>query len=193
VKRLAAVSPQMRHRLGDLVEQYTSVLCDCSTEFVARRGGAARCPACGRTDVPSVAAVSDSKTGVNALTRAVATTLARSRELDRHLSAAADAAKEESMTTTHKVRGIARLVQNFHAMNDEAEKLADEMERHATRVTDGMRTTRAVVAQVAQAADEIEAANALFTNGGEPLDPPSAGTSFTTPSAPAAAATSGGS
>lgn len=81
------------------------------------------------------------------------------------------------MTTTHKVRGIARLVQNFHAMNDEAEKLADEMERHAGRVTDGMRTTRAVVAQVAQAADEIEAANALFTNGGEPLDPPSAGLS----------------
>jgi len=92
------------------------------------------------------------------------------------------------MTTTHKVRGIARLVQNFHAMNDEADRLADEMERHASRVTKGMQATRAVVAQVAQAADEIEAANALFTNGGEPLDAPSAGPG----SQPAAAATAGG-
>ncbi|MGA2127265.1 MAG: hypothetical protein ABSG76_14055 [Xanthobacteraceae bacterium] len=167
MRRLDQVSPMMRHRVGGLVDQYQSVICDCGTELVARRGGVARCPACGRSDVPAIAAV----------TGAVAATLERSRELDHHLSAAADAAKERSMTTTHKVRGIARLVQNFHAMNDEAEKLADEMERHAGRVTDGMRTTRAVVAQVAQAADEIEAANALFTNGGEPLDAPSAGLS----------------
>lgn len=172
MRRLDQVSAEMRHRLGGLVEQYTSVICDCGTEFVARRGGHARCPACGRSDVPAMAAVTD----------AVAATLARSRDLDHHLGAAADAAKERSMTTTHKVRGIARLVQNFHAMNDEADKLADEMERHAARVTDGMRTTRAVVAQVARAADEIEAANALFTNGGEPLDPPSAGISSAGPS-----------
>jgi methyl-accepting chemotaxis protein len=178
MKRLDAVSPAMRHRVGGLVDQYQSVMCDCGTEFVARPGGVARCPACGRTDVPAIAAVAD----------AVVATLARSKELDAHLSAAADAAREQPMTTTHKVRGIARLVQNFHAMNDAAEKLADEMEKHATRVTESMKTTRAVVAQVAQAADEIEAANALFTNGGEPLDQGSAGTS----SGQAAAATSAG-
>jgi hypothetical protein len=166
MKRFATVSPAMRHRLGGLVDAYTSVICDCGTEFAARRGGIARCPACGRTDVPSVGAIVDQ----------VGATLAASQTLDRHLQTTLSET-ENTMTTTHKVRGIARLVQNFHAMNEEAEKLADEMEKHAGRVSAGMTTTRAVVAQVAQAADEIEAANALFTNGGEPLDQISAGTS----------------
>jgi hypothetical protein len=156
----------MRHRLGGLVDEYASVICDCGVEFVAQPGGVARCPACGRTEAPPVAAIDG----------AVSDTLARSAALDRHLqTAVTDAARENAMTTTHKVRGIARLVKNFHALNDQADKLADEMEKHAARVSAGMKTTRAVVAEVAQAADEIEAANALFTNG------PPAGTDSAAP------------
>jgi hypothetical protein len=151
MRRLAVVSPAMRHRLGALVDQYVSVICDCGVEFVAPAGANGRCPACGRTDGP-----------------AAQTTAGAAGHTP-------EAATERTMTTTHKVRGIARLMQNFHAMNDEAEKLADEMEKHAARVSEGMKTTRAVVAQVAAAADEIEAANALFTNAGAPLDQTSAG------------------
>jgi hypothetical protein len=174
MSRLAEVSPAMRHRLGGLVEQYQSVTCDvCGSEFVARRGGAGQCPACGHLDQPATAAI----------VAAVGATIATSDRLDRHLDSTrvawpfgkpvsgfprhAPAAQESSMTTTRKVSGIARLLTGLHLLNDRAEKMADELDGHVARVTAGMAVTATVVEQVRQTADEIEAANALFTNGGE--------------------------
>jgi methylmalonyl-CoA mutase cobalamin-binding subunit len=71
------------------------------------------------------------------------------------------------MTTTRKVSGIARLLTGLHQLNDQAEKMADELEGHVARVSSGMAVTATVVQQVRETADEIEAANALFTNGGQ--------------------------
>src|SRR5262245_38125929 len=120
MQRLDRVSPRMRYRLGGLVDRHTGIICDCGTEFVARRDAPARCPACGR--------------------------------VEQAADQATAAASEIDMTTTHRVRGIARLVQSVHAMNAEADRLADEIERHARRISDGMQVTRSVVDQVKQAA-----------------------------------------
>ena len=84
--------------------------------------------------------------------------------LDRVTLATKHDKEGKPMTTTHRVKGIARLIKNVHAMNDQADKLSDEMEKHMNRVASGMAATRQVVQQVKEAADELESANALFTN-----------------------------
>jgi hypothetical protein len=76
----------------------------------------------------------------------------------------------ERTTMSRKASGLARLMTAIKSIDTDADSLAEQFEAQSRRVHDALAVTRQIVGTVKQAADDLEAVNGQYSNGGPTVD-----------------------
>lgn len=92
----------------------------------------------------------------------------RARQIAEDLITAHTGRRPPQMS--RRASGLARLMTTIKTIDTEADALATDLETASTRVRTEMAVTRQIVGTVNQAADELQAINAEYSNGSPPLD-----------------------
>lgn len=69
-------------------------------------------------------------------------------------------------TMSRRASGLARLLEALKSIDTDADAMASEFENQSKRVHDALAVTKTIVGTVKQAADDLEAVNAQYSNGG---------------------------